>query len=173
MNRKYVIILSIIALIIAVSLYANVHENPLPSDVTADQIIVEKSNRELLLLKKNQVIKKYKISLGRNPNGHKEKQGDFKTPEGTYIIDYRNPNSSYHLSLHISYPNEKDKKFALAQGVSPGGDIMIHGIRNRLGLIGRLHRLFDWTQGCIAVTNPEIKEIWNSVPKGTKITIKP
>lgn len=173
MKRKYVVILSIIALIIAVSLYANVHENPLPSDVTADQIVVEKSNRKLLLMKKNKVIKKYEISLGRNPNGRKEKQGDFKTPEGTYIIDYRNPNSKYHLSLHISYPNEKDKKFALAQGVSPGGDIMIHGIRNGLGLIGRLHTLFDWTQGCIAVTNPEIKEIWNAVPKGTKITIKP
>jgi murein L,D-transpeptidase YafK len=172
-KRKYVVILSIIALIIAVSLYANVHENPLPSDVTADQIVVEKSNRKLLLMKKNKVIKKYEISLGRNPNGRKEKQGDFKTPEGTYIIDYRNPNSKYHLSLHISYPNEKDKKFALAQGVSPGGDIMIHGIRNGLGLIGRLHTLFDWTQGCIAVTNPEIKEIWNAVPKGTKITIKP
>ena len=124
-------------------------------------------------MKKNKVIKKYKISLGRNPNGHKEKQGDFKTPEGNYIIDYRNPNSKYYLSLHISYPNEKDKRFALAQGVSPGGDIMIHGIRNGLGLIGRLHTLFDWTQGCIAVTNPEIKEIWNAVPKGTKITITP
>lgn len=173
MKRKYVIILSIIALIIALSLYANVHENPLPSDVTADIIVVEKSNRKLFLMKKNKVIKKYKISLGRNPNGHKEKQGDFKTPEGTYIIDYRNPNSKYHLSLHISYPNEKDKKLALAQGVSPGGDIMIHGIRNGLGLIGRLHTLFDWTQGCIAVTNPEIKEIWNAVPKGTKITITP
>ena len=173
MKRKYVIILFVIALIIAVSLYANVHENPLPSDVTADQIVVEKSNRKLLLMKKNKVIKKYKISLGRNPNGHKEKQGDFKTPEGTYIIDHRNPNSKYHLSLHISYPNEKDKNFALAQGVSPGGDIMIHGIRNGLGLIGRLHTLFDWTQGCIAVTNPEIKEIWNAVPKETKITITP
>jgi len=173
MKRKYVIILSIIALIIALSLYANVHENPLPSDVTADIVVVEKSNRKLFLMKKNKVIKKYKISLGRNPNGHKEKQGDFKTPEGTYIIDYRNPNSKYHLSLHISYPNEKDKKFALAQGLSPGGDIMIHGIRNGLGLIGRLHTLFDWTQGCIAVTNPEIKEIWNAVPKGTKITITP
>lgn len=140
--------------------------------VKADKIIVEKSNRKLFLLSSGKIIKTYKIALGSNPVGHKIKQGDGRTPEGIYIIDYRNPNSKFHKSLHISYPNQKDKNNAKKLGVSPGGDIMIHGINKYFAWLGPLHRLLDWTGGCIAVTNAEIDEIWDLVPIGTFIEIK-
>lgn len=139
----------------------------------ADKILIEKKERRLTLFSKDKVLKTYKIALGGNPNGPKERQGDNKTPEGTYIIDSRNKNSRYHLSLHISYPNEKDKKRAKERGVSPGGDIMIHGIKNELSWVGDMHTDVDWTQGCIAVTNEEIEEIDKLVPNGTIVEIKP
>jgi tetratricopeptide (TPR) repeat protein len=140
---------------------------------SADKILIEKKERQLTLISKDKVLKTYKIALGGNPNGPKERQGDKKTPEGTYVIDSRNKNSPYHLSLHISYPNEKDKKRAKELGVLPGGDIMIHGIKNGLGWIDRFHAQFDWTEGCIAVTDVEIEEIDKFVPDGTAVEIRP
>ena len=139
----------------------------------ADRILIEKKERRLTLFSKGEVIKTYKIALGGNPNGPKERQGDNKTPEGTYIIDWRNRNSSYHLSLHISYPNEKDKKRARELGVSPGGDIMIHGLKNGFSQVGNSHTATDWTKGCIAVTDEEIEEIEQLVPDGTTVEIRP
>jgi L,D-peptidoglycan transpeptidase YkuD (ErfK/YbiS/YcfS/YnhG family) len=139
----------------------------------ADKILIEKKERRLTLISKDKVLKTYKIALGGNPNGPKERQGDNKTPEGIYVIDSRNKNSPYHLSLHISYPNEKDKKRAKELGVLPGGDIMIHGIKNGLGWIDRFHTQFDWTEGCIAVTDVEIEEIDKLVPDGTVVEIRP
>jgi tetratricopeptide (TPR) repeat protein len=139
----------------------------------ADKVLIEKKERRLTLLSKSEVIKTYKIALGGNPVGPKERQGDNKTPEGTYIIDSRNRNSDYHLSLHISYPNEKDKMRAKELGVSPGGDIMIHGIKNGLAWVGALHAGIDWTKGCIAVTDEEMEEIYNLVPNGTIVEIRP
>ncbi|MGD9310653.1 MAG: L,D-transpeptidase family protein, partial [Desulfosarcina sp.] len=139
----------------------------------ADKVLIEKQARRLTLLSKGEVIKTYKIALGGNPIGPKERMGDNKTPEGTYIIDARNDNSDYHLSLHISYPNEKDKLRARELGVSPGGDIMIHGIKNSFSQIGASHAERDWTQGCIAVTNQEMEEIYQLVPNGTVVEIKP
>ena len=139
----------------------------------ADKVLIEKKERRLTLLSKEEVIKTYKIALGGNPVGPKERQGDNKTPEGTYIIDSRNSNSGYHLSLHISYPNEKDKMRAKKLGVSPGGDIMIHGIKNGLAWIGDFHAEVDWTEGCIAVTDKEIEEIERLVPNGTIVEIRP
>ena len=139
----------------------------------ADKVLIEKKERRLTLLSKGEVIKKYKIALGGNPLGPKEKQGDNKTPEGTYFIESRNSNSDYHLSLRISYPNEKDKMRAKELGVSPGGDIMIHGIKNGLGWVGALHAGIDWTQGCIAVTDKEMEEIYKLVPNGTMVEIRP
>jgi murein L,D-transpeptidase YafK len=139
----------------------------------ADRIMIEKNERRLMLISKGKVLKTYKIALGGNPNGPKERQGDNKTPEGTYIIDSRNRDSSYHLSLHISYPNAKDKKRAKQLGVSPGGDIMIHGIKNGLSWVGDLHTGVDWTKGCIAVTDEEIEEIDRLVPNGTIVDIRP
>lgn len=141
--------------------------------VLADKVLIEKKARRLTLYAKGQQIKVYKVALGRNSEGAKEREGDKKTPEGTYVIDSRNRNSGYHLALHISYPNEQDKKRAKELGVSPGGDIMIHGIRNGLGWIGSFHTWFDWTKGCIAVTNSEIEEIDKLVPNGTVVEIRP
>jgi outer membrane protein assembly factor BamD (BamD/ComL family) len=139
----------------------------------ADKILIEKKERRLTLISKGTVLKTYKIALGGNPNGPKERQGDNKTPEGTYVIDSRNRNSGYHLSLHISYPNEKDKKRAKELGVSPGGDIMIHGIKNSFSWVGDLHTGVDWTKGCIAVTDEEIEEIDKLAPNGTIVEIRP
>jgi murein L,D-transpeptidase YafK len=142
-------------------------------NVVADKILIEKKVRKMTLFAKGQAIKSYTVALGGNPVGPKEKQGDNKTPEGQYTIDSRNRNSRYHLSLHISYPNEKDRRRAEELGVSPGGDIMIHGIKNGFGWLGSLHSWFDWTQGCIAVTDKEIAEIDKLVPNGTIVEIRP
>lgn len=139
----------------------------------ADKVLIEKKERRLTLFSKGETIKTYKIALGGNPIGPKERQGDNKTPEGTYIIDARNRDSSYHLSLHISYPNERDKMRARELGVSPGGDIMIHGIKNGLSWVGASHSEIDWTKGCIAVTDEEIEEIDRLVPNGTVVEIRP
>jgi murein L,D-transpeptidase YafK len=127
----------------------------------------------LALLSRGEVLKTYKIALGGNPIGPKERQGDNKTPEGTYVIDSRNKDSGYHLSLHISYPNQKDKKRARELGVSPGGDIMIHGIKNGFSWVGDSHTEVDWTKGCIAVTDEEIEEIDKLAPNGTIVEIRP
>jgi tetratricopeptide (TPR) repeat protein len=139
----------------------------------ADKVLIEKKERRLTLLSKGEVIKTYKIALGGNPVGPKERQGDNKTPEGTYIIDSRNRNSDYHLSLRISYPSEKDKMRAKELNVSPGGDIMIHGIRNGLSWVGASHAEVDWTKGCIALTDEEMEEIDKLVPNGTIVEIRP
>ncbi|MCL5024684.1 MAG: L,D-transpeptidase family protein [Nitrospirae bacterium] len=141
--------------------------------VPADKILIEKKERRLTLISKGKALKTYKIALGGNPNGPKERQGDNKTPEGTYVIDSRNRDSRYHLSLHISYPNEKDKKRAKELGVSPGGDIMIHGIKNGFSRVGNFHTKVDWTKGCIAVTDEEIEEIDKLAPDGTIVEIRP
>jgi len=139
----------------------------------ADKILIEKKERRLMLLSRGEVLKTYKIALGGNPIGPKERRGDNKTPEGTYIVDSRNKDSGYHLSLHISYPNEKDKKRARELGVSPGGDIMIHGIKNGFSWVGDSHTEVDWTKGCIAVTDEEIEEIDKLAPNGTIVEIRP
>ncbi len=139
----------------------------------ADKILIEKKDRRLTLISNGKALKTYQIALGGNPIGPKERQGDNKTPEGTYVIDSINKNSRYHLSLHISYPNEKDKKRAKELGVSPGGDIMIHGIKNGYSWAGDLHTEVDWTKGCIAVTDEEIEEIDKLAPTGTTVEISP
>ena len=139
----------------------------------ADKVLIEKKERRMTLLSKGEVIKTYKIALGKNPVGPKVRQGDNKTPEGAYIIDSRNGDSDYHLSLHISYPNEKDKLRAKELGVSSGGNIMIHGIKNGLSWVGASHAEIDWTNGCIAVTDGEMEEIYKLVPNGTIVEIRP
>ena len=136
-------------------------------------VVVNKSRRELLLLHGESVLRSYRIALGRNPIGPKTHEGDGKTPEGRYIIDRRNPQSTCHLALHISYPNSADLDRAHEAGLDPGGDVMIHGIRNGDGHIGSAHLQTDWTQGCIAVTDQEMDEIWGLVSDGTPIEINP
>jgi len=138
-----------------------------------DKLLVEKGKRKLHLISQGEVIKSYRVALGKSPVGHKEYEGDNRTPEGIYTINDKNPNSSYYLNLGISYPNETDRAHAVELGKSPGGDIKIHGIKNGMWYMGRLHRLKDWTAGCIAVTNAEMEEIYRHVPIGTLIEIKP
>jgi len=140
---------------------------------SVDRILIEKNARRLMLISQGEVLKSYKIALGGNPIGPKERQGDNKTPEGTYVIDGRNKDSRFHLSLHISYPNERDKNRAKELGVSPGGDIMIHGIKNGFSWVGDFHAEVDWTKGCIAVTDKEIEEIDRLTPNGTIVEIRP
>lgn len=131
-------------------------------------VVVDKSDRNMWLFHNDEVLKTYDVDLGRSPSGHKQVEGDGKTPEGDYIIDRRNPNSQYHLSIGISYPNEQDVAFAKAQGKEPGGEIFIHGrSRYRGGNYG------DWTAGCIAVTDREVETIYAMVRDGTPITIRP
>jgi murein L,D-transpeptidase YafK len=137
------------------------------------RLLVEKSARKLYAYHNDKLVRSYSVALGFNPTGHKEKEGDGKTPEGLYHIVSKNNKSRYHLSLKISYPNKTDTARARQKGVSPGGDIMIHGLMKGLSLAGSLHTLHDWTLGCVAVTNDEIEEIFRATPIGTPIEIKP
>lgn len=139
----------------------------------ADSIIILKKDHVLELLANGRVIHTYKVALGRGGLAPKQKEGDARTPEGHYIIDSRNAASHYHKALHISYPDASDRAHAAKLGVSPGGAIMIHGLPNGTGWLGSSHRLYDWTLGCIAVTDSEIDEIWNLVPEGTPVEIRP
>ena len=135
--------------------------------------MVEKSARRLSIFRAGKQIKTYRVALGREPIGAKQEEGDMKTPEGTYNIDRRNAQSSFHRALHISYPSDEDSNRAAARGVSAGSDIMLHGIRNGLGWIGAFHRWKDWTAGCVALTDEEIEELWRVTPDGTTIEIRP
>jgi len=171
-NRKIVLVSTAIC---ALALYFYAHHNwhPLSPRTTIDRIVVEKSARKLSILRDGKQIKTYRVALGRNSFGPKREEGDMKTPQGTYKIDSRNAQSSFHLALHISYPSDEDNKRAAARSVPAGSDIMIHGIRNGLGWIGAFHRWKDWTIGCIALTDEEIEELWRVTPDGTTIEIRP
>lgn len=138
-----------------------------------DHILVEKSQRTISVFNNDQQMAKYKISLGKSPIGHKEKEGDHKTPEGVYTIIQKNPNDLYFKSLTISYPNEQDCENAAKNGVSPGGGIQIHGYDEEVAWVSQEHKLVDATRGCILLTNPEMAQIFAATEVGTKIVIKP
>ncbi len=156
------------ALAIVVSTCSHVH-----AESSVDKVIVNKAKRELLLMHGGKVLKSYRVALGRNPISPKTRQGDGRTPEGVYSISGRNAASAFHRALRISYPNSVDRAQARKQGVSPSGDIMIHGLPNGQAYIGKAHLLKDWTEGCIAVTSAEIEEIWSLVPDGASVEINP
>ena len=139
----------------------------------ADRILVVKSERKLTLLRDGRPLKTYLVALGGEPLGDKHCQGDNRTPEGIYRIDFKKHNSQFHRALHVSYPDAGDVAEAKRRGCQPGGDIMIHGLAPSFAKIGALHRLSDWTLGCIAVTNEEIEEIWAAVDVGTLVEIRP
>lgn len=139
----------------------------------ADRILVVKSERRLTLLRAGKPLKNYLVALGGEPIGDKHCQGDNRTPEGIYRIDFKKWNSQYYHALHVSYPDASDVAEAKKLGCSPGGDIMIHGLRAGFARFGALHRLSDWTLGCIAVTNEEMDEIWAAVDPGTVVEIRP
>jgi murein L,D-transpeptidase YafK len=161
------------AFVVLLATMSSMTEDKLPSDAKADRVLVMKRDRTLTLMSGNQVLKVYKIALGGDPAGAKQREGDHKTPEGAYVLDRRNAKSKFYRSIHISYPNEKDRKRAQKMGVPPGGDVMVHGLPNGFRWLGLIHRTHDWTDGCIAVTDQEMDEIWNAVPDGTPIEIKP
>jgi murein L,D-transpeptidase YafK len=139
----------------------------------ADSLVLNKSRRELVLYYHGDPVRTYYVALGRSPIGDKERIGDNRTPEGLFYIQGRNPNSRYHLSLRISYPDATHRARAAKLGAEPGGDIMIHGLPDEQAAFGPAHRDYDWTNGCIAVTNQEIEQLWRVIRDGTPIQIKP
>jgi murein L,D-transpeptidase YafK len=171
--------LVVVAVVGTLALVVAGHEShPLAANARADRIVIEKSARKLTLFRGETPLKSYSVALGRAPEGTKQREGDHRTPEGHYIIDAHKRDSAFHRALHISYPTPSDTAVAMQRGDmqrgdKPGGDIMIHGIRNGLGWLGAFHRCIDWTSGCIAVTDKEIEEIYRAVPDETPIDIRP
>lgn len=145
----------------------------LAKEQIVDSVLVDKSKEKLYLLAKGETVREYSVVFGENPKGHKQQEGDERTPEGMYSLDYKKADSSFYKAIHISYPNSEDKANAKERGVNPGGLIMIHGQRNGLGWLSWAAQWFNWTDGCIAVTNAEMDEIWQLVKVGTPIEIRP
>ena len=166
-------------LIIMIMMGCNWTSRAFPAEVQdlsiskADRVIVLKSDRRLILMRDDNVLKIYKIALGRYPKGHKQYQGDARTPEGQYVLDLKIKNSHFHRAIRISYPNANDIESAKLNGKDPGGKIMIHGLPNTMSAERVGHPTLDWTQGCIAVTNRQMDEIWRMVDIGTPIKIHP
>jgi len=183
-NRQPLAASLLLALALIAGSTAASAESPLPTSALltpsvepalpmADRVVVSKSERKLLLLRNGEVLRSYKIALGLRPEGHKEFEGDFRTPEGLYHLSRRNPNSEYFLSIQIDYPNDRDVARARKQGVRPGGAIMIHGQPNVPRKPRDYYSNVDWTEGCIAVANSDMVEIWLMTPPDTPIEIKP
>lgn len=167
-------ILLVLVIVFFAGLVYNIYPEPkLAENVQIDSLVVFKSQHKMFVYQQGKLLKTYKISLGDNPVGHKEFEGDEKTPEGIYTINAKNPNSGYYKNLGVSYPNKVDLQHAKAIGKPAGGDIKIHGLRNGIGFIGKFQRWFNWTNGCMALTNKEIEELYVAVKIGSKINIKP
>ena len=147
-----------------------VKKTPMPR---ADKVLIIKSERKLYLLKKGKAFRDYHIALGKKPEGPKVQEHDQKTPEGNYTLDFKKPDSSYYRALHVNYPSAADRARAKKLGVNPGGAIMIHGQPNWWGWLSPIRQRFDWTAGCIAVSNGDMDEIWEAVKPGTPIEIRP
>lgn len=146
----------------------------MPVSPWVDYVLVKKAERKIFLMQGGVPVKEYPISLGLRPVGHKVFEGDMRTPEGIYVLDWRKSNSKFYKAIHISYPNPEDAALATSLGKSAGGMIMIHGLPNKRKNLDENHFLgWDWTEGCIAVTNQAMDEIWNSVADGTPIVILP
>ncbi len=139
----------------------------------AEQVIVDKSKSILYLMRQGKVIGEYHVVFGAHPEGRKQKQGDERTPEGKYILDSKNSHSSFYKAIRVSYPNKQDRERARKAHVNPGGAIMIHGQKNGFEWLSFAAQYFNWTDGCIAVKNKDMDEIWNAVKLGTPIEIKP
>lgn len=138
-----------------------------------DLVRVIKSERKLQLLSNGKILYEFKVSLGSNPNGHKIQEGDGRTPEGLYKLDYKKADSAFYKAFHISYPNAQDIAAAKSRGVNPGGNIMIHGQKNGLGWLSSISQHFNWTNGCVALTDSEIDVVWEQIKEGTAVEISP
>ena len=139
----------------------------------ADWVLVDKSDRKLILLKNHEEIGSFAVSFGANPEDHKQQEGDERTPEGRYILDYKKADSAFYKAIHVSYPNKVDIEKAKKLGVSPGGAVMIHGQKNGFGWAAPVFQFFNWTDGCIALKNSDMDLVWLSVDSGTPIEIRP
>ena len=139
----------------------------------ADEVLVIKSEKRLYLLKDGKRYASFPVVFGGDPRGHKEQQGDQRTPEGRYTLDYKTVNSSFYKSIHISYPNSADRAHAQKLGVDPGGDIKIHGQANGWGWASPVMQLFSWTDGCVALSNSNMDKVWDAIDPGTPIEIRP
>jgi murein L,D-transpeptidase YafK len=169
--KRYLVIAVVLIVVAGIALSFWGGHTPRPQ--RASKVLVLKAEHKLLLLDDgNNVMHTYLVAIGRGGLAPKTRQGDHKSPEGLYAIDRHKGDSRFHRALHVSYPNDADRERARALGVNPGGDIMIHGIQNGLGWLGPLHRMMDWTDGCIAVTDAEIEEIYSAVPDGTPVEIR-
>ena len=164
--------LTSLAMLPALLLVPN-HADPATAFTSADRVVVHKGARRLELLRDGQVLATYRVALGLDPSGHKEREGDFRTPEGNYSLVRRNPNSEYFLSIQVDYPNAQDVARARKQGLRPGGAIMIHGQPNIPKKTRDYYSNVDWTEGCIAVSNSDMVEIWLMTPPDTPIEILP
>ncbi len=160
----------ILVMLFALGSFSECWANSLP---IADRVVIRKSERKLFLEKDGRILREYPVSLGMNPVGHKQRRGDKRTPEGTYFISYRLPESMFYRSLHISYPNPADVRAARGKGYDPGGLIMIHGLPDAARGDEDDYIQRDWTDGCIAVTNDAIDQIWKLVKNGTPVEILP
>lgn len=165
--------ITIVLMILGFTAYYFYPEKPLPLNVAIDKIVVYKSERLLLAYSNGHIVKRYNISLGFTPVGKKTFMGDGKTPEGVYTINGKSIHSKFYKNLSISYPSARDSKEAAVYGKKAGSDIKIHGLPNGFPLIGKFHRWYDWTRGCIAVTNREMDELYSAVDIGTPIEINP
>ena len=139
----------------------------------ADLVVVSKSESRLYLERSGKRFDSFKVAFGGDPKGHKQREGDERTPEGRYMLDSKNPNSSFYKSIHISYPNASDRAAAKSRGVSPGADVMIQEQKNGWGWLAPISQLFDWTDGCVALRNSDMEKVWNAVDIGTPIEIQP
>jgi len=164
--------LAVLAILSPLSTAPQAQQQPIPIP-KADRVLVLKQEHILRLLRDGRMVKEYKVALGGSPVGAKAQRGDHKTPEGIYVLDFRNSKSEFYRSLHISYPTPAQRAAARKRGVSPGGDVFVHGLPSGYRAVGAAHRLHDWTDGCIAVTDDEMDEIWRAVPDGIRIEIRP
>jgi murein L,D-transpeptidase YafK len=165
-TRPLVVLLGLAGLLLSGGVGARAGEK-------ADLVRVDKGRGRLYLERDGEVFRTFPVSFGRNPRGHKQQQGDSRTPEGRYVLDYKNAASRYYKSIHISYPNAKDRESAHQRGVDPGGDIMIHGQPNGKEWLAPISQLFNWTDGCIALRNQDMDVVWEAVDPGTPIEITP
>ena len=167
------ITMKVIVKIIAAAFVFLLYAGAAHSEQTADMVIVEKSESRLYLMRAGEAFASFHVVFGSNPKGHKQQQGDERTPEGRYVLGYKNAGSAFYKSIHISYPNTKDREEARKRGVRPGGDIMIHGQKNGYGQFAIIAQRFNWTNGCIALSDRDMDLVWNAVKPGTPIEIRP
>lgn len=171
-ENRFRLRVALIVLMLGINVMTWVSAKSTTTQSKADRVVIVKSDHTLTLMSGGKILKIYKVALGRGGSAAKNQMGDRETPEGDYVIDAKNAHSRFHRSLHISYPNARDRERARKLGTNPGGQIEIHGVEEKWAWVGSLHRAVDWTAGCIAVTNPEIEEIYKLVPIGTPVEIR-